>query len=94
MKGLWDYINNKKFWMSIGVLGGFLALKHLFLNRFVPISEIKRQIQNQQISKAILGNLMMLCYFRSPQSGQWSYCLTKAASDMEMGQVYHTLSNA
>ena len=29
MKGLWDLINHKGFWVGLGLLGGFLAFKHL-----------------------------------------------------------------
>ena len=47
MKGFWDYINNRKFWLGLGIFSGCFALKHLFFNRFVPISEINKQIENK-----------------------------------------------
>ena len=39
MKGLWDLINHKGFWVGIGLLGGMFAFKHLVFQRFIPITD-------------------------------------------------------
>ena len=36
MKNLWDFVNHRSFWVTMGLVGGLYTFKKVFIDRFVP----------------------------------------------------------
>ena len=66
----WDYLKSKNFhfYGGIGIVTLFAAsaFKQTIYDRFVPISEVQKMIPEGKFGSMVLGNFMMLCYFKSP----------------------------
>jgi hypothetical protein len=66
-------MQTKKFktWGTIGLLGisSFYMFKSMVYDRLLPITTASKFISEGKFSDIVIGNFMMLCYFKSPVQG-------------------------
>ena len=44
------------------------ACKRYVYDRFVPITQVKALMAKGELSRVLLGNMLMMCYFKNPSS--------------------------
>ena len=67
---MWEFLQSRKYKVvgGIGVVGmlTLMAFKTGVYDRTLTITEVRRMLFKGEFSKVVLGNFMMLCYFKSP----------------------------
>ena len=55
---------------------GFYLFKRYFINRFIPISRLLTDIDNQKYKKLLLGHYFVLAFYKQKLTGRSSYAIS------------------